>query len=86
VRILNNGTAKASGQNQTTNGNTENINNVEAETASEFVSHSAGTVKFTIVVNQVTTEKTVDLLTCYEYDIAIDANNNVTSTPKDRNE
>ena len=30
--------------------------------------------------------KTVDMSNCYDYDIAIDANNNITSTPIDRNE
>ena len=85
ARIINNGTNKASVQIKTSDGNTVNINNVDPGTSSEYASYAPGTVTFTITVNGNNYEKTVDMLECYEYDIAIDENNVVTSTPRDRN-
>jgi hypothetical protein len=85
ARITNNGTNKASVQIKTSNGNTVNINNVDPGTSSDYASYAAGTVTFTITVNGNTYEKTVDMQECYEYDIAIDQNNTITSTPHDRN-
>lgn len=86
ARIVNNGTKDASVQIKTSGGNTENINNVPAGTTSEYRSYAPGTVTFTISVDQKDFEKTVQMEECFEYDIAIDANNNVTSIPTDRNE
>jgi hypothetical protein len=86
ARIVNNGTQKASVQIKTSNGNTVNINNVDPGTSSEFSSYAPGTVMFTITVAGTNYEKTVEMLECFEYDIAIDQNNVVTSTPHDRNE
>jgi hypothetical protein len=85
ARIINNGTQKASVQIKTSGGSTVNINNVDPGTSSPYSSYAAGQVTFTIKVNTVDYVKTVDLSNCYEYDIAIDANNNITSTPIDRN-
>jgi hypothetical protein len=85
ARITNNGTMVASVQIKTSNGNTENINNVAPSTTSEYKTYAAGDVIFTITIDKVTTVKTVSLAQCYEYNIAIDANNTITTTPTDRN-
>jgi len=85
ARIINNGTQKASVQIKTSGGNTENINNVDAGTSSSYSSYAAGKTTFTIKVSNIDYVKTFDMSKCYEYDIAIDANNNITSTPIDRN-
>lgn len=85
ARIINNGTSKATVQIKTSNGNTVNINNVDPGTSSPYSSYSAGVVTFTITVNSAVFVKEFSLSQCYEYDIAIDANNNITSKPIDRN-
>lgn len=85
ARIINNGTDKASVQIKTSGGNTVNINNVDPSTSSPYNSYAAGQVTFTITVKSVVYVKTFDLGNCYDYDIAIDASNNITSTPIDRN-
>ena len=85
ARILNNGTNKASVQIKTSGGNTVNINNVDPGTYSAYSSYAAGHVTFTITVNNNNYEKEVDLTQCYNYDIAIDQNNIITSTAIDRN-
>ncbi len=85
ARILNNGTQKASVQIKTSGGNTVNINNVDPGTSSNYSSYAIGQVTFTIKIKNIDYVKTVDLNKCYYYDIAIDANNNITSTPIDRN-
>ncbi|PKP18416.1 MAG: hypothetical protein CVU06_12190 [Bacteroidetes bacterium HGW-Bacteroidetes-22] len=86
ARILNNGTNKASVQIKTTGGNTININNIDPGTASSYQSYAAGLVTFTITVSDVDYVKVVAVSNCFEYDIAIDANNNITVLPIDRNE
>ena len=85
ARIINNGTQKASVQIKTSNGNTVNINNVDPGTTSVYSSYAAGQITFTIVVNSTPYVKIVDMSTCYDYDIAIDANNNITTTANARN-
>lgn len=85
ARILNNGSQKASVQIKTSGGNTVNINNVDAGSASSYSSYAAGQVTFTIKINTIDYEKTVNMSKCFDYDIAIDASNNITSTSKDRN-
>ena len=86
ARIINNGTQKASVQIKTSNGNTENINNVDPGTTSPYTSYAAGQITFTIVVNSTPYVKIVDMSKCYDYDITIDANNNITTTADDRND
>ena len=86
ARIINNGTQKASVQIKTSGGSTVNINNVDPGTSSAYSSYSAGQVTFTIKVNNVDYVKTVDMIKCYDYDIAMDANNNITSSTIDRND
>lgn len=85
-RIINNGTQKASVQIKTSGGNTVNINNVDPGTSSSYTSYASGQTTFTIKVSNIDYVKTVDMSNCYDYDIAIDANNKITSTPIDRNE
>jgi len=85
ARIINNATQNASVQIKTSGGNTVNINNVEPGTSSSYSSYAAGLVTFTLKVNSIDYVKTIDISECYDYDIAIDANNNITSTPIDRN-
>ncbi len=85
ARIINNGTQKASVQIKTSGGNTVNINNVDSGTSSAYSSYAAGLTTFTLKVNNIDYVKTVEMSKCYEYDIAIDNNNNITSTPVDRN-
>jgi hypothetical protein len=80
ARIINNGTDKASVQIKTSGGNTVNINNVDPGTTSAYASYAAGQVTFTITVQNSNYVKTVSLLQCYNYDIAIDAGNNITAT------
>lgn len=85
ARIINNGTHKASVQIKTSGGNTVNINNVDPGTASPYASYAAGTVTFTITVNVVDYVETVVLSQCFDYDISINAQNVITTTPIDRN-
>lgn len=86
ARIINNGMQKASVQIKTSGGNTVNINNVDPSTSSSYSSYAAGQTTFTIKISNVDYVKTVDMSKCFEYDIAIDANNNITSIPVDRNQ
>ena len=86
ARIMNNGAEKASVQIKTSGGNTVNINNVDPSTSSAYSSYAAGQVTFTITVKSVNYVKTIDMVKCFDYDIAIDKNNNITSTPIDRNQ
>lgn len=85
ARIINNGSAKASVQIKTSGGSTTNINNVEPGTSSSYASYAAGSVTFTITVSNEDYIDTVQMADCYNYDIAIDANNNITTTAIDRN-
>ena len=85
ARIINNGTQKASVQIKTSNGNTVNINNVDPSTSSAYSSYAAGQVTFTITVSSSNYVKILDIGSGYDYDIAIDANNNITSISIRRN-
>lgn len=86
ARIFNNGTEKASVQIKTSGGNTVNINNVDPGTSSPYASYAPGLVTFTITVTNNNYVKTVQMEECYNYDIAIDANNNIIATAFDRND
>lgn len=85
ARIINNGTQKAGVQIKTSGGNTVNINDVQAGTSSGYSSYAAGQVTFTLKVNNIDYVKTVAMSQCYDYDIAIDVNGNITSTAISRN-
>jgi hypothetical protein len=85
ARIINNGTKVASVQIKTSDGNTENINNVDPGKSSDYRSYAPGEITFTITVDKATTVKAVQMTQCFEYNIAIDANNTITTSPTDRN-
>lgn len=85
ARIINNGTQKASVQIRTSAVNTVNINNIDLCTSSSYSSYAAGKITFTITVKSFDYVKTFYMGKCYDYDIAIDTNNNITATPTDRN-
>lgn len=87
ARIINNGTDKTSVQIKTSGGNTENINNIEVGTTSDYRSYAPGDVMFTVSVgNNSPFVQTVVMDECFEYDIVIGPNNTILSTPRDRNE
>jgi hypothetical protein len=85
AKIINNGTQKASVQIQTSGGNTVNINNIEPGASSVYTAFAQGIATFTITVSSNNYVQTVDMAQCFYYDIAIDANNIITTTPIDRN-
>jgi len=84
ARVTNNSIAKISVQIKTTGGNTVNINNVDPGTSSPYVSYAAGNVTFTIKLNGTDYVENVLILTCFDYDIAIDGNNRITTTSIER--
>lgn len=90
ARVVNNGTESVSVHIETSGGNTININNIDAGMSSDYNTFAPGSVEFTITVgnggNSQDYVKAVVMETCFEYDIQIDADNNVTSVPTDRNE
>ena len=90
ARIINNGTEVVSAHIMTSGGNTVNINNIGPGTMSSYASYEEGLIEFTITIGTgggtVTKYISVTMGTCYEYDIVIDANNNLSSVPHDRNE
>ena len=85
AKIINNGTKKASVQIKTSGGNTVNINNVDPGTSSPSSTYAPGEVVFTITVDNVNYVDTVAMSQCFDYTIAIDGNNVITSTAIDRN-
>ena len=86
-RIVNNGTESVSVHIATSGGNTVNINNILPGTTSEDKSFAQGTVSFTISIgNNADVVETVVMEDCWEYEVIIDASNNVASFPTDRNE
>jgi hypothetical protein len=84
ARVINNGTNTASVQIKTSGGHTVNINNVDPGTASPYSSYAPGDITFTITVNDKEYVKSVEMEQCYNYDIAIDNNNDITSTSIER--
>ena len=85
ARIVNNGSDKASVQIKTSGGNTENINNIESGTMSDWRSFAAGETEFTVVVTGSTdTLVLVTMLECYEYSINISSADQVTSSAVER--
>ena len=88
--VVNDGTGSVSVHISTSGGNTININNIDAGQSSEYQSFAPGAVAFTITVgtgnNSIDYNTSVTMEECFEYEIKIDANNNIVSTPTDRNE
>ncbi len=85
ARIINEGSEKASVQIKTSGGNTENINNIQPGSSSEYVSYAPGEVVFTATVDSVLFVDTVLMSECFDYDIIINENNTITATAIDRN-
>ena len=85
ARILNKGTKTADVQIKTSGGNIVNINGVAPGTTSAFSSFAPGSTTLTITVDKVNYVRIYPMAECFEYDIAIDANNNITSNASDRN-
>jgi hypothetical protein len=86
VILRNNGTGKADIQVKTSNGNTENINNVMPGTTSERRTFIAGDIEFTINIQGVN-DPVVYILqagNCYDYTVTINADNSVTSSGDER--
>lgn len=86
AKVVNQGTVEASVQIKTSNGNTENINNVMPNSTSAARSYAKGLVTFTIMVDKTELVETVQMDTCHEYDIVIDANNNISTVSRDLND
>ncbi len=86
ARIVNNGTDKASVQIKTSGGNTENINNIESGQVSAWSSFASGNTEFTVAVQGMPNDTmiAVNMVDCWEYEIIIDSNNNVSSAPAER--
>lgn len=85
ARITNNSNNSVSVQIMTTGGNTVNINNIAPGATSDYASYAPGLVTFTVKITGTDYVKSVEMEICYEYDIVVDANNNITSIPFDRN-
>lgn len=86
VILRNNGTDKADIQIKTSNGNTENINNVMPGTSSDRRTFKAGDIEFTINIQGVP-DPVVYVLqagNCYDYTVTINADNSVTSSGDER--
>ena len=62
-----------------------NINNVDPSTSSPYASYAPGKIVFTITVLNHNYADSAQLSTCFDYDIAIDANNNITTKAIDLN-
>ncbi|MCX2738338.1 hypothetical protein [Pontibacter anaerobius] len=86
ARVINHGSLVASVQIKTSNGNTENINNVMPNTSSDTRSYAKGLVTFTITLDKTELVETVQMDSCYEYDIVIDANNSISTVSRDLND
>ncbi|MCP4443341.1 MAG: hypothetical protein GY810_30945 [Aureispira sp.] len=90
ARVVNGGSKNVSVHIATSGGNTININNIDGGMTSEYRTYAEGEVEFTITIgnggNTTTEVIKVTMENCYEYDINIDGNNQVTSVPTDRNE
>ena len=86
VILKNNGTGKADIQVKTSNGNTENINNIQPGTSSERRTFKAGNIEFTINIQGVPDPVVYNLQTgtCYDYTVTINSNNTVTSSGDER--
>lgn len=86
VILINNSPSKASIQIQTSNGNTENINNVESGWESEERAFAAGDIKFTISINDSQDDSVFDLEVseCTDYIVTIGKDNKVSASSEER--
>ncbi len=81
VTLVNNGSGKADIQIKTSNGNTENVNNVLSGTSSPQRTFAAGTIEFTIAIQGVDNSIKYNLETqnCNDYTVIIKSENTVIS-------
>lgn len=86
ARIVNNGTDKASVQIKTSGGSTENINNIESGQVSAWSSFASGNTEFAVSVQGMPNDTmiAITMVDCWEYEIIIDATNQVSSSPAER--
>jgi hypothetical protein len=86
VQLINNGTGKADIQIKTSDGNTENINNVEPGTSSERRTFNRGDIEFTISIQGVNDDIVYVLQAnyCNDYTVTINPDNSVTSSGQER--
>ena len=84
VKIINNGTQKASVQIKTSSGSTSTINNVDPGTSTPFSNHTVGEITVTIKVNNIDYVKVQNVNTCFDYIVTIQTDNNITSALLDR--
>jgi hypothetical protein len=86
VTLVNNGTAKADIQIKTSEGNTENVNNVMPGTTAPKRTFIAGKIEFTIGFQGDTSSIKYDLETqnCNDYTVIIKSDNTVTSAGRVR--
>lgn len=84
AKVTNNGTQEVSVQIKTSGGSTTNINNVAVGTSSGSVNYAPGEIVFTIILEDKTeVVETVLMAYCTNYEIAIDADNVITTTSRD---
>ena len=85
AKVTNMGTERVSVQVKTSGGNTENINNIEPDTSSDYRSYAPGEITYTIVIDNVdVAEKVVIMDFCSDYIITVDENNQITTTSTNR--
>lgn len=86
ARIVNGSKNKVSVQIKTSGGNTVNINNVQPNSSSDYESFASGDITFTIALsNGKTFVEKVYMDDCFNYDISVDNNGNITTYDDDRN-
>lgn len=85
ARVTNLGTDVVSVQIKTTGGNTENINNIDPDSSSPYVSYSPGAITYTIVLKDNTElVEIVDLAFCTDYQITVENDNTITTSATKR--
>jgi hypothetical protein len=86
VILQNHGTAKASIQIKTSNGNTENINNVDPGWKSEKRDFAAGDIEFTVTIQGIVEPVVYQLKVedCTDYIVMVNPDNTISSTRDER--
>ena len=86
VTLKNSSPAKASIQIKTSNGNTENINNVDPGWQSDRRTFAAGNIEFTVSIQGVTDPVVYSILisNCTDYVVSVNPDSTVTSSHVDR--
>ena len=86
VTLVNHGSAKASIQIKTSNGNTENINNVDPGWSSGERRFAAGSIEFTVTIQGVLDPVVYSLSVedCMDYVVSINPDNSVSASHEER--